>query len=62
MYDTIIHGESFGGAIWTIGWLFSIGYLGLSFWRGVLAIIIWPFYLGKHFSKRFNPDIPSHSA
>ncbi len=34
------------GLIWFIGWLFTIGYLGLSFWQGVLAIIIWPYYLG----------------
>ena len=37
------------GAIWMIGWLFTIGYLKLTFWRGVLALIIWPFYLGRHF-------------
>jgi len=34
------------GLIWVVGWLFSIGYLGLSFWQGVLAIIIWPYYIG----------------
>ena len=39
------------GSLWLIGWLFTIGYLRLSFWRGVLAIIIWPYYLGKHFYK-----------
>lgn len=37
--------------LWIIGWIFTIGYLKLSFWRGVLALIIWPYYLGKHFSK-----------
>ncbi|MFA5172866.1 MAG: hypothetical protein WC435_00480 [Candidatus Paceibacterota bacterium] len=34
------------GLIWFGGWLFTIGYLGLSFWKGVLALIIWPYYLG----------------
>ena len=34
------------GLVWVAGWLFTIGYLHLSFWRGVLAIIIWPYYLG----------------
>jgi len=30
-----------------IGWLFSIGYLHMPFfWKGVLALIIWPYYLG----------------
>jgi hypothetical protein len=39
------------GCIWFIGWLFTIGYLRLSFGRGVLAIVIWPYYLGKKFHK-----------
>jgi hypothetical protein len=34
------------GLLWVVGWLFTIGYLGLSFWQGVLAIAIWPYYLG----------------
>lgn len=34
--------------IWA--WLFTIGYLHLSFWRGVLAIVLWPYYLGVTFS------------
>ncbi len=34
------------GPIWLIGWLFTIGYVGLPFWKGVLALIIWPYYLG----------------
>jgi hypothetical protein len=37
------------GIIWFIGWLFTIGFLKLSFWTGVLAIIIWPYYLGVSF-------------
>lgn len=27
-------------------WLFTIGYLHLTFWKAVLAIILWPVYLG----------------
>jgi hypothetical protein len=34
------------GAIWFIGWLFTIGFAGLSFWQGVLGLIVWPYYLG----------------
>lgn len=44
------------GALWIIGWLFTIGYLKLTFWKGVLAIIIWPYYLGINFSKQINPN------
>jgi hypothetical protein len=35
-----------GVPLWLIGWLFTIGYLKLAFWNGVLAIIIWPYYIG----------------
>jgi hypothetical protein len=36
------------GTAWCAAWLFTIGYLHLSFWRGVLAIILWPYYIGAH--------------
>ena len=35
------------GIVWCVGWLFTIGYLKLGFWQGALAIIIWPYYIGK---------------
>ncbi len=44
------HHHSFAGGVWMIGWLFTIGYLKLSFWYGVLAVIIWPYYLGAALS------------
>ena len=47
------HGSELG-SLWFIGWLFTIGYLRLNFWRGVLAIIIWPYYLGKHYAGKHN--------
>lgn len=34
------------GGVWLIGWLFTIGFAGLSFGQGILALIIWPYYLG----------------
>ena len=45
-----IHVEqhTFMGLAWCALWLFTIGYLHLSFWRGVLAIILWPYYIGAH--------------
>jgi hypothetical protein len=41
-----IENHTFSGAIWFIGWLFTIGYMQLNFVRGLLALIIWPYYLG----------------
>ena len=34
------------GPLWFIGWLFTIGFVKLTFWQGVLGLIIWPYYLG----------------
>jgi hypothetical protein len=31
---------------WFAGWLFSIGFLHLGFWQGVLGIVLWPYYIG----------------
>lgn len=42
--------HSFVGGAWFVGWLFTIGYLKLSFWWGVLALIVWPYFLGSHFA------------
>ncbi len=47
--DTKVRVDSGFGLIWCIGWLFTIGYLKLTFWTGVLAMIIWPYYLGVEF-------------
>lgn len=47
MGKVIVTNQSCGlSALWIMGWIFTIGYLKLSFGRGVLAIIIWPYYLG----------------
>jgi hypothetical protein len=34
------------GLLWIAGWLFTIGYLKLPFWQGVLALLLWPYYIG----------------
>jgi hypothetical protein len=38
------------GPIWFIGWLFTIGFAKLSFWKAVFALIVWPYYLGSALS------------
>jgi len=42
------HGGTAGlaGVIWFIGWLFTIGYANLVWWKILLGIVIWPYYLG----------------
>ncbi|HTS89253.1 MAG TPA: hypothetical protein VMG41_12250 [Gemmatimonadales bacterium] len=46
-----IEQHGFTGTVWTAGWLFTIGFLHLTFWKGVLALLIWPYYLGTAFSR-----------
>ena len=41
-----IEQHSVGGLLWIAGWLFTIGFLSLTFWQGVLAIVVWPYYVG----------------
>jgi hypothetical protein len=46
--------HSFTGTLWVAAWLFSIGFLRLSFWKGFLAILLWPYFLGGHFSALYR--------
>jgi hypothetical protein len=36
----------FGGAGWYVGWLFTVAFSHLSLGKAVLALLIWPYYLG----------------
>lgn len=37
------------GLVWAAGWLFTIGFLALPFFKALLALILWPYYLGEAF-------------
>jgi uncharacterized membrane protein len=43
------HGDkaSLVGPLWYIGWLFTVAFVKLAFWKAVLALVMWPWYLGK---------------
>ena len=36
------------GIVWFIGWLFTIGYVNLVWWKIILGIVVWPYFLGVH--------------
>ena len=38
-------GSSLAGVIWFIGWLFTIGYANLVWWKIILGLVVWPYYL-----------------
>jgi len=46
-----IEQQSLVGSLWFGGWLFTIGFLHLALWKGALAIVLWPYYLGTKFSS-----------
>jgi len=35
------------GPVWIMGWLFTIGFVKLTFWKGFLALLFWPYYPGE---------------
>jgi len=47
----VVRGCDFG-IVWMIGWLFAIGFLKLSFWKGLIGIIVWPYLLGAALGGR----------
>jgi hypothetical protein len=34
------------GVLWFAGWLFTIGFCHLVWWKAVLALLVWPYFLG----------------
>lgn len=46
-----VENHTMSGGVWLAAWLFTIGFLKLAFWQGILAILIWPYYLGMFFSQ-----------
>jgi hypothetical protein len=47
------------GLAWFAGWLFTIGYLGLGFWNGFLALFVWPYFIGVELAA---PSPPAPAA
>ncbi len=45
-----IEHHPFLGFGWFASWLFTIGFLHLTFWNAVWAIVVWPYCLGVHVS------------
>ena len=34
------------GIFWFIGWLFTIAFAKLIWWQALLALVLWPYFLG----------------
>lgn len=46
-----IENHSFTAFSWFAGWLFTIGFLHLGFWKGVPGLLLWPYYIGVYVSQ-----------
>ena len=46
MTKTNVNCQSSLGMLWFAGWLFSLGYLNLGFWKGLFGLLVWPYFLG----------------
>ncbi len=45
-----IENNLFGG-FWLASWLFTIGFLKLGLGKTLLAILLWPYYIGEAVSN-----------
>jgi hypothetical protein len=34
------------GIFWFMGWLFTIAFANLVWWKIILGIVVWPYFLG----------------
>lgn len=41
-----VESSSMAGAIWFMGWLFTLAFAKLIWWQAILGLVIWPYYLG----------------
>jgi hypothetical protein len=39
-------GPALAVVIWFIGWLFTIGFANLVWWKIILGLVVWPYFLG----------------
>jgi hypothetical protein len=39
-------GAVLSGPIWFIGWLFTIAFVQLPWWKALIGLLLWPYFLG----------------
>lgn len=40
--------SALAGTLWMAGWLFTIGFAKLVWWKVLLGLIVWPYFLGAY--------------
>jgi hypothetical protein len=34
------------GPIWYVGWLFTVALAQLGWWKAIVGLVLWPYFLG----------------
>ena len=43
---TVVHNTTHIAGLWFAGWLFAIGFCKLVWWKALVALVLWPYFLG----------------
>jgi hypothetical protein len=43
---SVVRVDTGSGIFWVIGWMFTIAFAKLVWWQAILALLVWPYYLG----------------
>ena len=49
--STTASGAPHSAAFWFAGWLFTIGFCKLVWWKALLGLVVWPYFLGALLAK-----------
>ena len=41
----VVPSKSAAGMLWFAGWLFTIGFAKLVWWKALLGLVVWPYFL-----------------
>ena len=41
----VVHSGGMAGIFWTAGWMFTIAFAKLIWWKALLALFVWPYFL-----------------
>jgi len=43
---TVVNHTTHIAGFWFAGWLFAIGFCKLVWWKALIALVLWPYFLG----------------
>lgn len=45
---TRIQTSHLAGTLWFAGWLFTIGFAKLVWWKALVGLVVWPYFLAVY--------------